>query len=213
MDTARKTRRMALSQHCGRISLLCFLCFVGLVAALHVVRPEYDPTSRFISEYALGAYGYLMTIAFFALGGGTLFLVVGLSQGPSEGGRSRTGLVLLALFGIGVLVAGTFPTDPKGGPYTLSGELHAVSAIVGLSSLVLSALVWAFRWRKDAQWHAFARPALVLALLMLVSLVGFFASPSHLQGMTERVLVAMDIIWLCFTALKVQAMLPSTRPE
>jgi hypothetical protein len=33
---------------------------------LHVVEPEFDPTWRFVSEYALGGAGWLLTIAFVA---------------------------------------------------------------------------------------------------------------------------------------------------
>ena len=38
------------------LSLLGLTCFTASVAALHVLRPDLDPTSRFLSEYALGPY-------------------------------------------------------------------------------------------------------------------------------------------------------------
>ena len=38
------------------------------VATLHVVSPDLEPRSRRLSEYANGPYGYLMTLAFLALG-------------------------------------------------------------------------------------------------------------------------------------------------
>lgn len=34
--------------------------FVFLLSSLHMLQPEFDPTWRFISEYALGGYGWMM---------------------------------------------------------------------------------------------------------------------------------------------------------
>ncbi len=41
--------------------------FLVLLAALHVLKPDLDPSWRFISEYELGDYGWVMRVAFFAL--------------------------------------------------------------------------------------------------------------------------------------------------
>ncbi|WP_394554755.1 DUF998 domain-containing protein [Agromyces sp. MMS24-JH15] len=37
---------------------------VGLIAILHVLEPEYDPSWRMISEYSLGRHGWVMRLAF-----------------------------------------------------------------------------------------------------------------------------------------------------
>jgi hypothetical protein len=37
---------------------------VGLIAILHVLKPEYDPSWRMISEYSLGRNGWVMRLAF-----------------------------------------------------------------------------------------------------------------------------------------------------
>lgn len=41
--------------------------FVVRLALLHIIKPELDPTWRFVSEYALGTGGFLMTAEFLAL--------------------------------------------------------------------------------------------------------------------------------------------------
>jgi hypothetical protein len=48
-------------------SALSGLLFVALLGLLHVLEPAFDPRWRFVSEYALGRYGWLMSIAFVAL--------------------------------------------------------------------------------------------------------------------------------------------------
>jgi len=46
-----------------------------LIVMLHGLKPEIDPSWRFISEYALGRYGWLMSIAFVTFGVAHLALV------------------------------------------------------------------------------------------------------------------------------------------
>ena len=41
--------------------------FLLLFASLHFLEPEFDPSWCFLSEYALGNYGWMMVLAFFAL--------------------------------------------------------------------------------------------------------------------------------------------------
>lgn len=46
-----------LSLLAAKASLACAALSVVLLIVLHVLRPDIDPTWRFISEYALGDYG------------------------------------------------------------------------------------------------------------------------------------------------------------
>jgi len=41
----------------ARLSLAAAATFLVLVAALHIIKPELNPSWRFISEYAIGDYG------------------------------------------------------------------------------------------------------------------------------------------------------------
>ncbi|MFB3764984.1 MAG: DUF998 domain-containing protein [Methanotrichaceae archaeon] len=42
--------------------------FLILLIALHFIEPEFDPSRQLISEYELGNYGWLMSLAFISLG-------------------------------------------------------------------------------------------------------------------------------------------------
>jgi hypothetical protein len=46
-----------------------------LLLGMHVLKPEIAPSWRFISEYALGDFGWLMHLAFLAFAGAHLGLV------------------------------------------------------------------------------------------------------------------------------------------
>ena len=54
----------------ARLALGAGLGFALLLVLLHVLRPDLDPSWRFISEYAIGNFGYLMIIAFLSFSAG-----------------------------------------------------------------------------------------------------------------------------------------------
>src|SRR5215204_3963828 len=57
---------------------LCVAC-VAILIALHVLEPEFNPP-HLISEYQLGRFGWLMSLAFFCLGAASFALFVAARQ-------------------------------------------------------------------------------------------------------------------------------------
>jgi len=53
-DTATTTPVTAISETAARVSFAAAAAFAVLLAALHILEPEFDPSWRFISEYELG---------------------------------------------------------------------------------------------------------------------------------------------------------------
>jgi hypothetical protein len=56
----------------ARTALAAMVVFFILLAALHFIETEFDPSKCLISEYELGCYGWVMSLAFFSLGVGVL---------------------------------------------------------------------------------------------------------------------------------------------
>ena len=52
--------------------------FAANIVVLHFVEDEFQPCCSFISEYVLGDWGWLMNLAFIALGGAFLAVAHGL---------------------------------------------------------------------------------------------------------------------------------------
>src|SRR3979411_1611235 len=102
----------ALAAGAARLSIACGLLFALILGSLHVLEPEFDPTWRFISEYALGGFGWMMNLAFLALALSLACAGVAiLSQvRPIVG---YIGLAVLGIAAIGMLIAGIFTTDPE----------------------------------------------------------------------------------------------------
>ena len=116
---------------------------VGLVALLHVLEPEFAPSWRMPSEYALGRYGVLMRMAFVVGGTGVMAAGVALAAVAAP---ASFGLCLVA---IGPVGAAFFATDPITTPrtsFSRTGNLHSafgsvfilgfpvVATIVGISA-------------------------------------------------------------------------------
>lgn len=122
-------------------------CSGGLAVTLvlvHLLRPDLDPSWRPVSEYALGAYGWLMTLAFACWGLGPIALALAI-RGAAATRGAKVGVGLLILGGVGPLLAAVFPMDPlltPPAPMTRSGTVHAASAVLGdlvpIGALVLS---------------------------------------------------------------------------
>jgi hypothetical protein len=192
------------------LSLGGIAVFTGLVGLEHILRPDYDPIRRYVSEYAVGRYHEVMTVAFLALAGGSTALVVDLARTLPEESRSTGGLICLGVWSGAVLVAGLFPTDlsgPDGLPEhpTRQGTIHGMAGVACFFSLPLAAILFGRRFRRDRVWRAHAGPSLTLGVLQYGAVALMLASPGSRKGITERLLLALDLAWLTKMNLALRA--------
>ena len=66
-DTATARPVPTISRTAARLSFAAAAAFVVLVAALHLIKPELDPSWRMVSEYEIVRYGWMMMLAFLSL--------------------------------------------------------------------------------------------------------------------------------------------------
>ena len=201
------------SQVAARISLAATAIFVILLATLHVIKPDLDPSWHFISEYAIGAYGWLMMLAFFclALSCASLFIAIK-SQVPTLAGK--IGLVLLLITAVGMTIAGLFPTDPittGREAMTRTGQLHELGALLDLMPFAAPLISWSLA-RHNPAWKSARRALAWTAWLPLLGLVVFMGStmlmlpaygqfgPEVLVGWPNRFLILTYCTWLAAIA-------------
>jgi hypothetical protein len=67
----------AISLPAGRVSFGAAGAFLVLLAILHVIKPELEPSWHPASEYAIGDYGWVMMIAIFSMALSCLALFCG----------------------------------------------------------------------------------------------------------------------------------------
>jgi hypothetical protein len=96
------------------VAIIAFAYFLIVVIALYFLNPSYSLFRSVAGTYDLGPYGFLIASTFFSLGFGALALVIGLYRGIIQSARSRTGLILLGLWGVGMLLAGVLPANEPG---------------------------------------------------------------------------------------------------
>lgn len=196
-----------LSIACGIISLTALL-------ALHFVSPEFKPSWRMVSEYAMGKYKWMLTLFFIFWSLCTLLGSV-LLFNMATSNWALFGAVLVFISGIGAFMGGLFDIKHK---------LHGLSFMLGVPTLPIGALISCYHLIHLETWNAHKSMLLVsahslwisfvlMALSMVIMLSGFKKAgiamgqnvepPSHvpagvvaLNGYANRLLVCCYILWV-----------------
>jgi hypothetical protein len=191
-----------------RLNLLARAALAGAVffagsALLLPLLSEYTLAQDYISELAIGRFGFIQTLAFVALGLGSLALATGIREATRGSLGSLLGSVLFGLFGVGVLVDAFFPID-RGGmqAQTVVGTVHILSASVAFVCAVLGMFVLTRTFKRHARWTSHWRLSLVLAM---VALVTFFLPSSEWAGLFQRIFVGVVIAWMILAALRLRS--------
>jgi hypothetical protein len=182
------------------------------VAALHFLRTDYNPVARFISEFAVGPYSWLMTIAFFALALASFAVAFGVQKTLAPSWKGRIGTSLLGVFGACILLAGIFPTDLQGTPLTTSGAIHAGVSISAFLIVQIAIFVNSWAFARDARWKPYGRISAALGVALVVAFIGFLVSfGSGWLGLGQRIFVAVFLLWLLLTATRLRSIASTSR--
>jgi len=105
------------------------------MAALHLLRPDYNPLRNFMSEYLVGPFGFLGTAAAYVLAATLLMLLAGLRLGVRPSGFLTASCILMGVVIISVCVSAIFPIDqfPPDGRlpiFTRAAIIHIVSSVL-----------------------------------------------------------------------------------
>jgi hypothetical protein len=192
----------------ARWSLGLSLAFVALLAVLHVLNPEFN-SGHLISEYQLGDYGFLMSLAFCLLGASAFLLALSLRPRLRTRG-GRVGWWGLLVIGTAFFIAGVFP--PVQTPLII-GYLHGISGLVAIFGSPIAftligrslasnepefLLSHRIRWATLAAWGGLG---LFLASLTVSSLTGQTDTPLPLSvSLANRFLIVTYCIWLMAAA-------------
>ncbi|MBI5964378.1 MAG: DUF998 domain-containing protein [Chloroflexi bacterium] len=164
----------AVSQTAARLSFTTAATFVVLLAALHFLEPEFDPSWRFISEYALGRYGWIMALAFLSLAVSYAALFVAI-QSQLRTIVGRIGLALLLISAVSFVMAGIFPTDPittSPDAATTNGTLHNIGGTLGLA-MTFAAVIVSWNLARNPVWLSARQSLLWTAGIAVACTVGF----------------------------------------
>ena len=186
------------------LSIVAGAVFAMLLASLHVLEPEFDPRWRFISEYALGRFGWMMVAAFAALA----FSVGGAAAALYSQVRTAAGYIGLALLGLAALgmgIAAIFVTDPAtagADAATFSGTMHVIGA--SLDHTPIAVLLLSLSVTRDERWQPVRTRLLTAAAVTLIALTAFMftlpfdgrVGPEVHAGLFGRILLVSYLGWL-----------------
>jgi len=190
-------------RYLGIMAILGVAYFVAAGVALHFLDSALDPAVVFMSDYALGPYGWLMRSAFVALGFGILACGLGLQSTLTRGKRVTPAVVLVIVAGVGILAAGAFNTDPYNAVEgTTLGTLHAVGSLLAFLSLIISAWLLRGVFSRDARWQGFSTATLGFAIAMTATFIFMSASVVG-AGLGQRIFVVAIMSWLALLAWQV----------
>lgn len=190
----------------GTTAAAFFFYAILVLALLHALKPEYAPTSHYISEYALGRYGWLMGTFFLALGAGALVLAFGLSRSGLTSRTARVGTFVLGVLALTSVVAAACPMDPPGGPATLVGTIHAYNFYLSITALLLTQVLLSLGFGREGRWRSYQSTSIILtSLLVLAYALQFVAiMRSSQEGLANRFFGIVWIAWLVATALRLR---------
>jgi hypothetical protein len=197
------------------------LLFIVVFLIEGATRPGYSVWRNYVSDLALSDQGWEQIANFIVCGLLCIGFALGLRRVWRTGPASVWGPLLIAVFGLSLVVAGVFVTDPgrgyppgaplKGSPLTLHGLVHGINGIVAFSTLAIACFVLARRFAVEPGGRGWARysritGALVLLLFVLGTVSGALDENGILSaptGLIQRTQIILGWSWLALTALRV----------
>jgi hypothetical membrane protein len=198
-----------------RISLVALLVIVGIVLYVildviaQLLPPHYNPITQAESDLAVGPYGFIMVINFVLRGLIALALLWVLTASLQKGVLSRTGLVLIGIWGVCSMLLALFPTDLADSKLTLHGLLHLVLALLAFICGAIGELIVSRSFAKDERWRSLSIIATVIATLAVIMFVPtttglFFHFLQHIGGLVERIFIGLVLLWMVVVAIHVR---------
>jgi hypothetical membrane protein len=191
--------------------------FVLVFLVAGALRPGYDPVRHPVSSLALGPGGWVQVVNFLLAGVLTLVFAIGLRRSLRPGPGGLTGPILVGVWGIALLGAGVFVTDPVSGypPGTPAlpaepsrpGLLHDLFSLPGFLGLALAMLVFAYAFgrRRAWIWSVYSGlSGLGFAALFVMASAGFSQQSGLVgtAGLWQRLAVGLGWLWLALLAAR-----------
>jgi hypothetical membrane protein len=172
----------------------------------------YSPLRHPVSSLALGPYGWQQILTFVVCGLLVLLFSIGLRRSLRPGPGGVVLPLLVAVWGVGLVGAGVFVTDPISGyptaatPVTWHGQLHDLAfSLPAFAALTVAMLTAGVTFtRRRARWFAAysALSGIGFAVLFVFATMGFAGVEpwTSAAGWWQRLGVSLGWLWLLLLA-------------
>jgi hypothetical membrane protein len=193
-----------------RAGLVAGPLFVAFFLVQPLFRDHYHPMRDPVSELSLGPAGWVQVVSFLIAGTLCLLFALGLRRALRPGPGSRAAPLLLAIWGVGLLGAGTFRTDRLGATPTWPGQMHDLAfSLPGFIAFAAAMFVLAYayaRRRRPVRAVYSALSGIAFTVLFVLTTTGFAQDPgTHLAahaGLLQRLTVGVGWLWLTVVAAR-----------
>lgn len=189
---------------------ILFLASAWLLPAVS----EFDLMGDYISELALGRFGFVQIAAFFISGLGLLALAYAFGKLTTNSWGNVIGSVLIAIYGVGAIIVAIFPTDRIDSAediwnLSMSGTIHTLTALIGSLSILLAMFILSWKFRKDPRW----RPLVIWSALLFCGAfsLSFAQSEGPRVGLMQRFLTTIISGWLIMVAFRARSIAASAK--
>jgi hypothetical protein len=176
-----------------------------LLAGLHVLSPEFDPSFRVVSEYANGRHGSVLSLMFVAWALSSWALAIAIWS-QVNGIAGKIGLVFLIAAGVGEAMASVCD---------INHPLHNLAGMIGVLSLPVAAMLISVRLGRTQAWLGAKKTLLwtanftwVILVLMFAALIimirGYTLAGNRIivVGWANRLLVVLYCVWAVTVAIQ-----------
>ncbi len=198
--------------------------FIAVFVIAGAVRPHYDALYNPVSALSLSGGGWVQIANFVVTGLLMLACALGLRRALFPGRGATWGPILIGIYGLGLVGAGVFVTDPgfgyppgapSGVPATASwhGNMHTLVSLVVFVSVSIACFVFARRFSaqpRSRTWavYSFLTGLVVPACIVASSVAWFSGGPG---GLFQRVSISAGWIWVGLLAIRTILTLRSQR--
>ncbi len=200
---SRVTQLAAIPRPAALMAMAAAALTVLLLATLHVLSPEFDPSRRVVSEYANGRYDWVLSLMFASWAISSWSLAVALwSQLKGIGGKVAVSFLVAA--GVGEGMASFCD---------INHPWHNLAGMIGVLSLPIAAMGISLNLAGVDEWMRAKRVLLVTAnltwLTLLLMVIALFAlvtrrriTPPGIEmiGWTNRAVVVAYCVWVAAVA-------------
>jgi hypothetical protein len=194
------------------IALTTAVIFFVLVLAFHFIKPNLNPATHMISEYAIGKLGWIMQLAFYCLA--ISCFMIALVVLPFT--TNPTGAVILIVTAIGAGGAGFFITDPVGiakQKQTRASILHMIFSNILISLFPIAATAISLSLSSESFAETTRQLLFWLSILTWVGFVSFLGVTAllfvsikkrlapNIRGYLQRFMAITYLIWLIAASL------------
>src|SRR5712692_4176925 len=181
-----------------------------VISALHFAKPELNPRWHLLSEYALGRFGWMMSLAFILMGVSYLATAIGIFSSSSSV-IAKVGVAILVAAGLAATAAAFLPMDPPAlAPQmmTVTGRLHSIMGMIAIPGFPVAAILLTLaitRIFPAGQYNTLLWLAAHATWISFIAMVGYLAivmpraggfGPGVSVGVFNRIAVVADFVWI-----------------